>query len=279
MKPNEFIKINKTDNYGMFLLNEKNRPVDQKEYEYRVVFSSISENGFLPCYPIWAVQYGNKLLIFDGHRRFHIAKTLNVPLWYIIVNPPRGLEPKDTGNWSKPWVTKHYVLTYAQVNNPHYKKLLEFSETYRLPIGIAAGILEGNMGASGQTGKRIKDGKFIILDEETAIRIASVTSALREIGNVTRSSGFLSALSRCMRVDNFDIQRFIINAQKCPGMIVQQPTIESWLSVMEEIYNRNSRNPIALSFNARQAFVKHDKRVRSDQYIKERKILRERKIA
>ena len=242
-------KLQHEKNYKLFLMNEENRPIDPDAYHYRKLRTSMQRYGFLPAYPLHCRPRNGRLEIFDGHRRFSVAKELGLPVWFVVYDDGQ-LDLPFINETQEKWNLSDYVGSRAQQGRSDYVELQEFSKTNEIPLSIAAALLAGCAGVAGITLMRIRSGDFEIKDRDIAQRVASVYRSIKSISRITRHAGFVNALTRCMRVKGFNASRLIENARKCPGKLVTQPDIQGFLRMLEEIYNFQSRAPIPLAFLA-----------------------------
>lgn len=245
-------KLQTTSDYSMFVFHDENRVVDISKFRYKKLRDSLKKYGFIPAYPLHCRARGNRLEVFDGHRRFTAAKELSLPVWYIIYNNGQ-LNLAEINDAQEKWTVTDFIESMAQRGVADYRELLEFSRKYRLPIGMSAGLLAGCVGASGEIGKRLRGGTYAIKDRETSSAVASIVSELHAINKVARHSYFLNAMTRCVRVREFDASQFVEKARKLPAKFIPQPDVQSFLRMIDEIYNYHAQKPIPLAFMANEA--------------------------
>ncbi len=243
-------KLQCTKDYSLFLLSEDNRPINTDTYRYRMLRQDMIESGFLPTYPIWCYPKGNRLVIFDGHRRYTAAAELKIPLWYMIYDP-RDLDISRLQEPIEKWKLPDYVGRQVQKGNTHYRQLDELHKQFNLSLSKTAGLLVGN--GTGNLDKKLRLGEFCVKDRDGALVIVSILSELRPACKIATHSRFINALKKCLSVKQFDPSVFVEKAKKQPGRLVAHADSSGYLQMIEDIYNFASRKPIPLAFEASHA--------------------------
>lgn len=260
MKCNE--KLQKSDRYDRFTVIEGNRPLETTDYRYKKLRDSMKKYGFLPPCPVHCRQRGGKYEIFDGQNRFAVAKELGIPFYFVVYNNGK-IDLSEINDVQRPWNLRNHVGRYAQEGIAHYRELLDFSDKYRISLGIAAGLLSGGNAAAGEKSKQIKRGEYKVTDRNVAELVATTALELSSLTQMSRHANFLNALVRCIRVKEFLPSRFVEKARKCPAKLVPQADVQSYLRMIEEVYNFHSKNPIPVAFMANEVERKRSLRVRN----------------
>lgn len=255
-------KLQKSDRYDQFTVVEDNRPLNTTDYQYKLLRKSMIKHGYLPPYPIHCRQIGGKYEIFDGQNRFAVAKELGIPFYFVVFNN-NSIDLSEINDAQRPWNLRHHVGRYAQKNIPDYRELLDFSDKYRISLGIAAGLLSGGNAAAGERSKQIKRGEYKVTDRKVAELVATTALELQSITQMSRHTNFLNALVRCIRVREFLPSHFVEKARKCPAKLVPQADVQAYLRMIEEVYNFHSKNPIPVAFMANEVERKRSPRIRN----------------
>ena len=238
-------KLECTNKWDLFQGHDHNR-CDKLKPE---LIESMRKYGFLPSGAIHVRRIeGGKFEVIRGHHRWLTAKHLGIPLWYIVDETVVDrLEDLETSG--QDWTVNDHVKSKS-IHNDDYLALLEFQKKYRLPIGVAANLLSGVCASS----KKIKSGNFKISGDTTiAETVAKLSDILFDIGiKFSKSSGFLDAVSRCLRVPEFDLNILKQKAQNFPKHMIKRGTSNEYLEEIERLYNYASRKPIPLAFRAKE---------------------------
>lgn len=189
-----------TGNKGFSLLAGINRPVSPGHVTK--LATSINNMGvirpvvatkisFLDNKPIW--------YIIDGQHLYHACMRIgiNIPYVEIKVNNQKELIEKIAllNASSKSWTMQDYLLAWGSIN-PHYRTLSKYFNIYDLELNQLASLLyKGNMPVyegSGHISKHIKNGEFVIKNEEECVQIFDyITNVLDIIPRMDRKSNKL----------------------------------------------------------------------------------------
>ncbi len=251
-------KLLNTRNYTIFENHEYNRPLHGDP----VLLDSMRRHGFLASSPIHVKHNGNgKLKIVRGHNRFDCAKRLGLPVHYIIDDTKVDIFELE-GSPRQAWNGPDYLYARAHAGNADCARLLEFQKQHGLTLGAAASLLGGESAGSGNMIKTIKSGKFkIAADTSHAIAVVSLTDYCRELGvEFATSSAFVSAVSMCLRVPEFDMEIFR-RRLKAHGLTMKRcGRQQEYLDEIERLYNHASKSTrLPLAFMARDlSKARHD---------------------
>lgn len=264
------MKITQTRNYHLFLPCATNRRITEKDTATLTKLKrSMEKYGFLP-FPIIVRRTGDRLVIIDGQHRYIIAQELKLPIYYVETERD-DIVIAECADAQSAWKVFDYVDSFASQGNEQYKELLEFAKAHQLPLTVCANMLAGGLANNaGCRGVALKQGLFEIRDREMATRMAGIVSCIREYAHWITSNKSLNAISRFLRVKEFDDETFVKKVRSHSSMLRNQPTVEGMSEMYEEIYNYQSRTRYPLSFLAREAAIRrpnntpeHMKEVRS----------------
>lgn len=247
-------KLQKSSRYQDFLFSETNRQVDNNSNHFKRLLKSMEKYGFLPAYPIHVQSRGSRFEIVDGQHRYEAAKTLGLPVYFVIYNNGELNIPEINAGQGA-WSLMDYLKSYAQQGYADYAELVEFSLKYKIPTTIAARLLQGCIGSDGtKQSNSLKDGNFKVKSRTTAESVASAVVAVRDINkHVGGHNLFITAISRCMAVKDFDVNVFVEKCRKCPGKLIVHPNLIAFNRMIDEIYNYQSKRPIPLEFLTNEA--------------------------
>lgn len=242
-------KILSTTNYSLFELLDKNRSI--KVEEHRELWESMQHYGFLIDYPISVRREPNgKLYIKDGQHRFTFAQRLNLPIFYI-----EGKVDYDVARVNSTivkWNTGDYAESKAHQGIESYQELKEFVEEFQMPVGITAAMLSGTVSFT-NIKKQFKCGGFKIKDRHFAERVGRLFRSFVLINKKTDSVRLIEALAAVCRVQAFDDAHLLHRADQNRSLVIQCGTKDSYMDMIERIYNFRSKQPFPLKFEAQQA--------------------------
>jgi hypothetical protein len=226
-------KLNVTKDYRLFHRDSENRNFYAKKH--RKLFESMKNYGFLRSHPISCIRDSKgKLHVKDGQHRLAFAEVLNLPVYWVEEVVDYDIAAINTTGVS--WNTKDYAEKFAAQGSKPYIDGLAFAERHGLPVGIAFSILSGNTGFS-NISTEFKTGKFTIRDWQWAETVASVYGPLGALEPKIRNARFLEACMQVTRVAGFDSKRMVEGAERCRELLVQYSSRESYVEMLEKIYN------------------------------------------
>ena len=132
-----------------------------------------------------------ELYIIDGQHLFNALLRLGWEIPYVIIDvkDKKDLVEKISllNSSSKSWKMQDYVTAWASLK-PDYIKLNHYFQVYDVEISIVAGILSNsNISSSSSITKKIKEGEFVIQDEESNLSILNgITDVLKFIPRMNR---------------------------------------------------------------------------------------------
>jgi hypothetical protein len=129
--------------------------------------------------------------ILDGQHLFNALLRLGWEIPYVVIDvkDKQDLVEKIAllNSSSKSWTMQDYVVAWASLK-PDYIKLNKYFQIYDIEISILAGILSnGRVSSAGDITKTIKNGEFVIQDEESNLSIVNgITDVLKFIPRMNR---------------------------------------------------------------------------------------------
>jgi len=244
------MKIHESKEYGRFTLTLDNRAI--VEGRVKKMIPSMKHYGWLDSHPMLVRKVGDKYEILDGQGRFHAAKTLGIPVKYVVTDKEISI-PEINGPQS-PWSITDYVGSYAQQGNPEYHYLLDFSRRHKLPISISASILKGCVASGGQHSDSVRSGEFKASNTEFAEKVAVIVRELRAIHHCGATTNCVIAVSRVMQVGEINLTRLCDAIRKHQALVRPNTTADGYVAMLEEIYNHCAKaNRLPIAFLAREA--------------------------
>ncbi len=238
-------RLESTRDYSLFILHDCNRP----HHRDQRLADSMTKHGFLPAFPLLVIPAGRKLKIIQGHHRYMEAKQQSLRVYYVIVEPEADLDIFDfEGSTHQAWTLTDHIKARARAGSNQYIDLLTFQELHHLPMATAARLLGGNRGGT----THVKRGKFVVTgDHRHALRVVKITDACRAAGvDFATTAGFVNAVLGVTYVDAFNADTFIGKVRRYPKFMSRRSSLGEYLDEIEAMYNRASRRPTSLKFEA-----------------------------
>jgi len=184
--------MEKTKNYGMFRIHTGNRFVDPNHVKR--IKKSILERNLLHVNPIIV---NDRMEVLDGQHRLEAAKELEVEIHYI--KQIGGLETIHLLNTNaRNWSLRDYVLSYISMGSNDYIELLDFSDKWGIPLGLAGALLQfGKAQASSGERDHVRSGDFKPLKKDEAEEIMVWVSAFNDYTDpvTLHQRNFISAVT------------------------------------------------------------------------------------
>ena len=225
-------KLQKTTKYELFTTHPYNRNLHNGAKELE---RSMRKTGF---WPSKAIHVDSNMQIIEGHNRYHVAKKLNIPLYYIVDESNTDIRHIE-GFKHTLWNSVDYAVANARAGNKDYIGLLDFAAKYSLPITTAAFMLMGMKSKGGLVTESIRTGNFKIKDYAGAERIADAVEKMKGYGaSFSKERNFIIALSCCIKlVDYFSLDVLIKKVKLEPRRMVKRSTRDDYLEEIEMAYN------------------------------------------
>jgi len=249
-------QIQFTSDYSLFTPN----PLQRKFVPSKVppLADKMEKNGFPPSMAISVYLDRGELIINTGHHRLAAAERLGIPVFYIIEDRWTDEQMVDEGTSGQSWSPLSVVQLFAEKGKRDYQFLLYYAEK-GIPIGMAASMLIGHGAASCHTRKKLVDGTFRIVDTKQADMFIDIFDEFAEIQPTVKSRSFISALSKCLLTNEFDLHTFKSRLRRNPEMLGKTSNADQMLALIDEIYNFRSTNKIPLAFMAKAQSAKRGK--------------------
>lgn len=213
--------IYKTNNYGMFHFDERNR--DTIKSHKKVLAQSIKRKDLADDRPILVVKSGNIYMILDGQNRFEVRKELGLPIFFKESSVSTIMDVATMNSDLTRWKLNDYVKCFANNGNKEYIKLTQYVDKFDgLSVGSAIRILGyydrgSQLKTTGAlTNANVKAGNFMFVN--TNNNHITDTENIREIGSVFKKPfhrTILSVyLSHLKKTDKFDQKRMMSQIEK-----------------------------------------------------------------
>lgn len=237
--------IDETDDYGKF----EQMPFNRNVVKIKDLEASMKKHGFLSPHPLHVIKFGNgKMRIKDGHHRFVVAKKLKIPVKYVVCNSQITMH--ELVKATVPWSINNFLDSFAREGNKDYLYLKNYCDETGIPIGAATKMFEGKSSNSGCMREDLKTGNLKIDRTSTiATDVKEYVLLLKNLGIPYYSHGNLvAAFSKIASVEEISKQRMLSKIKKNVSFFEKKATLEQYLELLEEIYNRQARDKAPLRF-------------------------------
>lgn len=248
-------KIYKTRDYSKFGYVAHNRDINLNDRRAKNLMKSMMRDGFHSCSPIAVKKDANgRYIVQDGQRRLAIAKRLGIAVWYKPIDFDMDIAGiQDT---QSQWKVDDYVKSWERRGNDHYRIVLDFSRTYNIPVSKSAAILS-NTTSYANIIYSIKNGRYRIKSYNLAHSVGKCYLAFKNTKRVGNGARLIDAIFACHLVDHFEPHHLIQSVEKNPGMVSNYGDKDSFLDMIQEIYNHRRRAKVPLAFDAKEASLKN----------------------
>ncbi len=243
-------KLRCTHDYSLFVTNEMNRDVRRLQY----LRDSMRAYGYDPGFPLRCVRRTDgKLKITHGNHRFHIARELDLPVWFVEVD--REIPLYDSEAAGRAWSVEDFTVARARGGDHNAQAVLEYREETGIGLGACISLVGGEGATSHNRPKQMVRGTFRIGDRAHAEEIKSLVQKLHAAGVAFASSTpLVGALSKLLFVPEFEPKRLLARVADYPHVMKKQGTVDQYLELCETVYNWHvpAGNRINIAFRARQ---------------------------
>lgn len=245
--------IEQTTNYDLFVYHENQQAMSP--VRVRRVAESMRNTGFWASKPIGVYRKNGKLVIIDGHHRFEAARSIGLPILFVV-------EPEANGNLIGlanslvgTWRNESFAKLYASQGNRDYEDLLYYVSR-GIPLKQASSLLHGESAHSGNSAQRVKHGTFKVKTDKYINSVLAIIDSVKDVAPEISKRAYIDALSQLMFLDEFDEDVLIKRIQAHPTGIVRCADRNQALEALEETYNFRAREKTPLAFLAKEVMRK-----------------------
>jgi hypothetical protein len=242
-----------TNNHSKFVLSDFNRRISGTWH----LEQSLLKHGWLDEYPMAVTRLPNgKLRIEDGHHRFYAARKHGIPVKYVEKKPndkpqiTQGERDKTHRNWT----LKNYMESFAQNDFPTYMAVSEFHKRTGIKLNACISMLSGVSAGSGSWRTQFTEGTYRLGDPAHANLVADLVAHCKTHGFLFwNDTPFVCALSKIAWAEVFDPQVLKHKIAASPELLRKAGKREEYILMLEAIYNRYSKELVALAISAEDA--------------------------
>ena len=238
--PEELKTTKKIDKFSLF---PGNRPIFPAHVNG--IIKSIKEVGLL-----FHVIIVNELYqIIDGQHRFkaiqHLKEEENMDLTmiYVIKKGYRLPHIHAYNQNARNWGLETFMISYANEGMDEYKTYRFYKEKYKLGHNETMTILGTNKHYSTQITAKFKAGKFKCGNISEAVKIFEMIHDFEKYYEGFKRKAFALAITRLARkLPEYDHKRMLHKLSYQSGKLTDQTDSESYLKILEKIYNYKAQN-------------------------------------
>jgi hypothetical protein len=240
------IKIMQTKEYSMFRPNKFNRDVEKtKELE-----ASMRCHGWIDAYPMHVHQNGGRQYIIKaGNHRFYVAQKLGLPVKFVVCNDKATIHELEGA--TRVWKMKDYLKSFCRLDKLDYLVVKEYCEETGMALSYAVSMFSGKTAGTGKYNKVFQDGSFHITHTVQTDMAREIILYLKKYGVAfANTSSLVRAISRIILVPEFNMEHLKAKIKTFAHTIERKANLDQYLDMLEELYNKQSRQKIPLKFLA-----------------------------
>ena len=236
------MNINKSTDYSQFKLSELNRtPITS---HVKTIKDALKENNFLHLHPIIVDQQMN---IIDGQHRFLAAKSLRLPIFYIIgnVNEQHYIQANRLQRRN---CSEDILRFYRQKGNKTYEWIEDNMNRTNLAMKAFCRLIGIHLDTRGNEdfcyGKLHLDEEEIQKKSEYIDKYLMLCQVLKERKvrpeYMWKGYAFLAGFRKLLDLE-IDFTQFLERIQDRWFDLIPQANAELWFKVLVKIYNYRSK--------------------------------------
>lgn len=221
-----------------------NRSVD--EVRVKKIMKSIREVGMIPA----PIIVNDLWEVIDGQGRLEACKRLGLPIPFVVINGLGIRECRAMNIYAEKWNLLDYLESFASAGNQNYVRFLEFFESCGFSLSIAAYFAMRSQFSN--KGDSIKSGR-LIFTEEDAKRSRKVSDYAHLFDDIetNRRGTFIQGIVFCFYDPEVDNDLLVKRIHQHPRDFRAISNLEDCIQVIEEVYNKRSRNRVYIHTNYR----------------------------
>jgi hypothetical protein len=225
-----------TTQYGIFRIDESNRPIDPGHLEK--IYDAINAKNLLREYPIVVDQ---SMTVIDGQHRLRAAEALGVPVFYIVSTHATIRDVAHTNGATKSWRSPDYLHYWCGQGKQDYLKLRDFCQRHPfLQVNVAAKLC--SYGDVVGMHKKFKQGDYTCNDLDFAETVVAALLDFKKFGvEFYADRSFVEAVANLTGNADYDHQRMVSKMEYLSRRVVKCATMSMYIEMFDEIYNYNQK--------------------------------------
>jgi hypothetical protein len=216
-----------TFDYNQFKLMKGNRPTNgahvlhlKKSFESRQLIVPVLVN--------------DRMEIIDGQHRVEVCRQLGLPVYFIILENYGIKEVQMLNTNMKNWSIEDYLSCYCNEGIEDYIKYREFRAKFGFDHQVSLAFLMGNTSKYHQI---FNEGNLKIKSYEKAEKGAQMISEFSQFYKGYKRKSFVFAMMVIMKHPDYNHQEMLDKLALQQTKLVDCPSVESYISLLEDIYN------------------------------------------
>jgi hypothetical protein len=197
-------------------------------------------------YVFTVIIVNEKYEIIDGQHRFECIKKHGLPLNYIVCNGYGLKEVHLLNANSSTWKSDDYMNGYADIGIDDYIVFREFRNKYK--FGHNESIFLLGAGCGSYVTKDFVNGRFKIKNYNEAVRKANLLESLKPYYPGYKRRSFVFAIKQLLENKDFVFSEFLNKVKANPMKMIDLPSVDAYLELIEGIYNYKRRDKVNLRF-------------------------------
>jgi len=242
------VNILETNDYTSFRKFKGNRPLDS--HNLKTLIGAMTVENLLPQVPILV---NSKMEIIDGQHRFEAAKSLSLPISYIVKEDANYQDIISLNQHKRNWKGEDYLRLYGEgLGKEAYLMLESFMKENHLKLSCALLIVNGPIKQMDEY-QRFRSGSFtwpISREEAQSIcdKIVWVWNLLSEHGikplHRFKNTAFIKPLMIFIEIPKMIWEVFQEKASANWYKFGTRPSLNLYLELFVDIYNFRNQNKI-----------------------------------
>jgi hypothetical protein len=237
-------EVFQTTNYGRFKFRSDNRIVNSGHVNKLV--HSMKTNGWVKGSFVVVNEKGD---LIDGQHRLIAAKTVGIPIQYIVVKQADFDTIQTLNQNQKNWMKSDHINGWVNKGVQDYIVLDEFQKKYP-QFRITEHLMFLSNSFTSITKETFENGEFKVKNLKKAEEMADNIAKLKPyFDKYYNKSIFVRAMVKIMtRKSDFVFDEFLHKVSIRPGSIHPCGTVEQYVEMVENIYNYKRKNKVNLRF-------------------------------
>jgi len=234
-------QVHTTTDYFLFKPIDGNR--NKNPLHLSRLKKSLSSN-----YLFTVIIVNEKYEIIDGQHRFECISQLKLPLHYVVCKGYGLNEVHVLNQNSKTWNADDYLTGYCNLGNENYLTYKKFKEKFELGHNECMAMLTGFNAGGGNLFDIFKNGLFVVTHLQEATKRAEKIWMFKDIYDGFKRRSFVYALLALFSKEQFEFTEFLQKVKNQPAALTDCNDSNSYLSLIEEIYNYRRREKVNLRY-------------------------------
>lgn len=248
-------QVNSTNDYSIFTKIEGNRVVNKLHVERL-------KTSFKKKYLLSPIIVNQRYEIIDGQHRFNAAKSLGLPVNFIITNGYGLKEVQILNTNMKNWKKEDYLQAYCDLGYDEYLKMKQFRIDFPyFGIAIAEQLLTNTVDGvnnrgfvakiNGKTAGKLRnfqEGELKISNLNLAYENAEKIMMFKPYYDGFNRKTFVAAMIGMFKHQNYNHSQMIQKVKNNPTALTNCSTVTQYKILFEEIYNFRSREKVSLRY-------------------------------